>query len=438
MPNTLWKSAIIPTVICLNFLMACENNRNLDLADPPANPPNVLYILVDQQRQDGVGAYGQPGIQTPNLDQLAADGIRFNNSYTAQPVCAPNRGSMFSGLYPFNHGARENTWDLDTHVELLPDRFRAAGYTTAYFGKWHLGDPARDAFDEMPIYPNDGRGRGHYYPQGDSMVYQTDVISNHAISFMEANRDNPFFMVVSLYPPHPPYSVPAKYEALYADIFPDDENRRKYYAMGTAVDDAVGRLVSALETNDLMENTLIVYTTEHGHYFEHRWNDHSKRLCYDVTANIPLLMKFPDTIPAGQVSEMLINAVDLSPTILGLVQLPSWENRDGADLSRQIVKDSNEMPAFTAMVNVPYIDKSQQPHQPMLSEGEERCVATQNWKMILSTVRAPELYDLTEDDDEVNNLWDQPATYKTKELLLDQLTAWQQRTGDQLILELDR
>ena len=145
---------------------------------PEKAKPNCLFILVDQQRQDGVGAYvSDSKVETPHLDAMAAGGILFNRAYTAQPVCAPNRGSIFSGLYPFNHGVRENTWDLNPEVKLTPHYLKKAGYTSGYFGKWHLGDPARKAFDVMPDYPGDGRGKGHYYTVDGKQVYQTEVLS---------------------------------------------------------------------------------------------------------------------------------------------------------------------------------------------------------------------------------------------------------------------
>ena len=101
--------------------------------------PNLLFILTDQQRQDGVGCYGKKGIITPNLDRLASDGMRFDRAYAAQPVCAPNRGTIFSGLYPHNHGVLENTWDIDPEIPLFPDFLKAVGYRCAYFGKMASG-----------------------------------------------------------------------------------------------------------------------------------------------------------------------------------------------------------------------------------------------------------------------------------------------------------
>tara|TARA_Y100000588_G_scaffold275219_2_gene291303 strand:- start:106 stop:1467 length:1362 start_codon:yes stop_codon:yes gene_type:complete len=392
--------------------------------------PNLLFILTDQHRQDGVGAYGGTEVKTPHLDRMASEGIRFNRAYTAQPVCAPNRAAIMSGLYPHNSGVLENTWDMDTNVRILSDILGEHGYQTGYFGKWHLGDSARDAWDEMPIYPNDGRGRRHYYEVDGEMVYQTEVITSDVINFMTSRKDQPFYAFTSYYPPHPPYSVPEDYEAMYANLYPDDEERRKYYAMCTAVDDAVGLLLDSLEAQGISDNTLVVMTSEHGHHFEHRWNDHAKRLCYDISANIPMLMRYPGTIPGGQVSEALISSVDLVQTMLNLLNLPPEEGLDGANLGNQITQKTDKGRASLVMVNVPFIDKSSRPNQPEIDKGEERCVIKGDWKLILSTVRAPELFNLANDPGEIQNMWAEEQDSKIAGELKQALKHWGNRTND--------
>jgi arylsulfatase A-like enzyme len=394
--------------------------------------PNLLFILTDQHRQDGVGCYGKEGVLTPNLDRLASEGIRFDRAYTAQPVCTPNRGAILSGLYPHNHGALENTWDLDSKVPLLPDLLRSAGYRCGYFGKWHLGDPARDAWETMPVYQGDGRGQKHYYTIDNRQVYQTEVLTKDAIDFIGEDDDRPFCAFASYYPPHPPYSVPEKYEALYRELYPDDENRRKYYAMCTAVDDAVGDLLKTLDEKGIADNTLVVFTTEHGHHFDHRWNDHSKRLCYDVSARIPMLMRFPGAIPKGNVGDSLFSSVDLTPTMLGLMGYAVPEGLDGLNLSDSIRQGGKEGREALVMVNVPFIDKSSRPHQPHLEKGEERCVVSGDWKLILSTVRAPELYYLVSDPGEKQNRWQEMVTSETVANLKAHLQVWADKTRDKL------
>lgn len=407
--------------------------------EPARSAPktNVLFVLVDQQRQDGVGAYGLEGVKTPHLDGLGKEGVRFTRAYVAQPVCAPNRGSLFSGLYPFHHGVRENQWDLDSSVTLLPDRLKKHGYVCGYFGKWHLGDASRDAFDVMPASPNDGRGRGHYYERDGQLVYQTDALADDAIAFLQKHHATPFFCVVSMYPPHGPHSVPEEFEALYRERFPEDNARRKYYAMCTAVDAAVGRLLQALEGLKHVEDTVVVYTSEHGQLFDLRWNQHPKRLCYDEAARVPLLMRLPGRLPTGQVSNIPFNAVDMTPSLLGLLGLPATAPRfDGHDLSAVLKRSGRHPTGYTVMVNIPYIDKTRARDRVVLTAGEERCIVSGKWKLILSRNRRAELYDLETDPAERRNLWSSQADGTTASELTQQMKAWAGRVGDDLVSEL--
>ena len=409
--------------------------HSLHAQDGP--PPNVLFILTDQHRQDGVGAYGKPGVITPNLDRIARDGIRFDRAYTAQPVRSPNRASILSGLYPHRHGVRENLWPLSPDVRILPHLLRENGYRCGYFGKWHLGDPARVAYDVMPSYERDGRGGrgssgwGHYYTIGEKKVYQTGVIANDVSQFIKSS-DRPFYAVASFYPPHPPYSVPSQYEEMYRGLYPDDENRRRYYAMCTAIDDAVGNLLQTLEDEGLTENTLVVFTTEHGHHFDRRWNDHSKRSCYDIAARIPLLMRFPGRIPPEQQSRALFSQVDLFSTIAGLLGLPTTPDAtDGIDQSDLLMRKTVERREYVAMINVPHRDRTPEPYEGTMPD-EERCVRTDDWKLILSVNRPPELYHPDNDPTERNNLW---AEYKNSDVvgsLRGHLSEWATETGDPL------
>lgn len=400
------------------------------------DPPNLLFILTDQHRRDGVGVYGQAPVKTPHLDNLATTGIRFNRAYTAQPVCAPNRASIMTGVFPHNHGVLENTWDMDSELRILPDLLNENGYRTGYFGKWHLGDSARDAWDVMPIYPRDGRGNRHYFEEAGRQVYQTGIITRDTIAFMKEDSGKPFCAFASFYPPHPPYSVPEQYEKQYADIFPDDDQRRIYYAMCTAVDEAAGRLLDSLEELGIADNTLVVFTSEHGHQFDHRWNDHDKRLCYDIASRVPLLMRFPGVIPEAQISDALISAVDLYPTIAALLGLTYDKRLDGVNLSNQITQRTGKGRDSLVMVNVPFIDKSGSPNQPELDKGEERCVIQGDWKLILSTVREPELYNLARDPAETDNRWNELKNSPAAGKLKDALAAWGRRTRDKLTPEL--
>lgn len=401
---------------------------------------NLVFIFTDQHRQDGVGAYNKTPVKTPNLDQLAAEGIRFDNTFTAQPVCAPNRASILSGLYPHSHGVLENTWSLSPRIQTLAEMLGPEGYDCGYYGKWHLDRSHKQGYETFPDYPSDGRGSNHHFTIDGEMVYAVDKITDDAIEFLEDHHDRPFYLHVSFYPPHPPYTVPEKYEELYSEIYPDDEHRRIYYAMCTKVDEQIGRLIGKLHSLGIADNTLVVFTSEHGHFFEQRWNEHEKRLCYDTASRVPLLMKFPGRVTEGSATRELISSVDLTQTILGLLNIAGPQGLQGKDLSDLVTGKSTSGREAVFIENFPYIDKGETPgkynNEPDWGTGEERCVRTLEWKLILSTVREPELYDMTQDPEEQNNLWAKMKNTRDAAELLTLLHRWGVETGDDLAPQL--
>ena len=207
--------------------------------------------------------------------------------------------------------------------------------------------------------------------------------------------------------------------------------------MCTAVDAAVGRLLEALEDLKHVEDTVVVYTFEHGQLFDLRWNQHPKRRCYDEAARVPLLMRLPGRLPAGHVSDLPFNAVDMTPSLLGLLGLPSeGASFDGHDLSAVLGRSGRHPTGYTVMVNIPYIDKKRAKDRVVLTEGEERCIVSGKWKLVLSRNRPAELYDLGEDAAERHNVWPAQAGSAMASQLRRQLTAWAGRVGDRLVPEL--
>ncbi|MHC4442517.1 MAG: sulfatase family protein [Planctomycetota bacterium] len=387
---------------------------------PPQKKSNILFILADQYRYDCIGANGNSKIHTPNLDRLAAEGMRFDRMYAAQPVCSPNRAAIITGLYPHTNGVWENNVSLPKTSRTMSEMLAPTGYDCGHFGKWHL--VRRDAFKTFPQYPKDGRGKNHYFGKGKSRRYGVDVITEDAVKFMQRKRKKPFYLYVSFYPPHPPYSVPGQYLERYKHIA--DKNKRTYYAMCTKVDEKVGELLAALDKMKIADKTLVAFNTDHGHYFEHRWNDHYKRLCYDVASRLPLIMRMPQVIPVGQKTDGLIGSVDLTPTILALVGQPIPPGLQGKDLSQLARGKTSKGRDYVFIENIPY------PHKR--EKGQERCIRDQQWKMILSTHRKPELYDMIEDPTERNNRWAEMKNSPVADRLCKQLHQWSEKTKDTL------
>lgn len=400
-----------------------------------AAPPNLLFILTDQHRQDGVGAYGKSPVRTPNLDRLAGEGVRFNRSYTAQPVCSPNRASILTGLYPHAHGVLENTWSLTPRIPTLAKFLKAHGYATGYFGKWHLGPKEPHGFDISPNYPSDGRGNLHFFMVDGERRYSTDVKTDDVIAFLKENRSVPFYAYISYYPPHPPYSVPPGYAESYRKEFPDNERQRIYYGMCTKVDEQIGRLLKTLEELGLADNTLVAFTSEHGHFFSERWNQHAKRLCYDTAAMVPLLMRMPGVIPGKQVTSELISAVDLVPTLLGLMGHPVPPGLHGDDLSG-LARGRSQGRDAACIVNFPYLTRGRVPgsysSEPDWRHEERAVINRDGWKLILSTTRQPELYHVPTDPGEEKNRYGITQSADVTEQLGAHLYKWAVRTGDNL------
>lgn len=393
----------------------------------PERPPNVLFILADQYRWDCLGTVDAARNHTPHLDRLAREGILFNRAYAAQPVCSPNRAAIVTGMYPHSAGVQDNCTGGSGPERSLPDTRRTlsemlapAGYDCGYFGKWHLG--RRDAFETFPDYPNDGRGKDHYFGKGETRRYSVDVITEDAVGFLARPRTKPFYAYVSYYPPHPPFVAPPGYEERYGNIA--DPQERAYRAMCTKVDEAVGELVAALDRLGQTENTIVVFTSDHGHNFRQRWNEHYKRLCYDSSARVPLILRWPEGLPAGRRTDGLISSVDLTPTLLGLIGRPIPNALEGEDLSPFVRGQSDHGRPCVFIENVPF------PFAP--EKGEERCVFDGRWKLILSTHRSPELFDLSNDPAEEINRWETRKHGAEVGRLLHDLSGWAERTRDDL------
>ncbi len=405
--------------LCPLMALAAETQEN-----DSRKKPNILFLLTDQHRWDCIGAYGARDVHTPHLDRLAREGIRFNRLYAAQPVCSPNRAAIITGTYPHTNGVVENKVPLPKSSIALPEMLAPKGYDCGYFGKWHLG--RRDAFETFPEYPNDGRGNNHYFGKGDEKRYGIDVITDDALAFMKKKRDQPFYIYVSYYPPHPPYSVPQEYEERYADVA--SRHERVYMAMCTKVDEQFGRLIDALEEIGKADDTLVIFTSEHGHNFDRRWNNHDKRLCYDTSARIPLLMRMPGVIPSEQVTDGLISSVDLLPTMLTLIGHPIPGHVQGQDLSGLARGRRDRGRDYAFIENTPY------PYNP--DKGRERCVMNEEWKLILSTHRDPELIAYHHDPEENTNRYREMADSPLVARLIEQLARWAERTNDDLASEL--
>ncbi len=311
--------------------------------------PNVVVFFTDQQRWDTTGVHGNPLDLTPNFDRLAREGTHVAHSFTCQPVCAPARSSLQTGLYATRTGVFRNGIALSDDTPTLAHHFGAAGYATGYIGKWHLAGeepvsaPRRGGYDfwlgsnaleftsdtyRTVMYDNDG--------QPVSLPgYRVDALTDAAIRFVDARKEDPFFLFVSYLEPHhqnhlDDYPPPDGYRERYTGrwVPPDlaalggstHAHLGGYYGMVKRLDEALGRLLDALRSLDLLDNTIVLCTSDHGCHFKTR-NAEYKRSCHEASIRVPTALRGPGFDGGGRVGE-LVSLVDLPPTLLGAAGLP--------------------------------------------------------------------------------------------------------------------
>ena len=440
----------------------------------PARRPNLLFVFSDQQSYDMVACNGNPHVHTPHLDRFAGEGLNFSHCFSNAPVCTPYRGMLLSGKHPLHNGALENDFPLcpaaGPHLGSVLDD---AGYRTGYIGKWHLlgGDrkrpvpagPLRAGFDGVFLSDNctTEYRAGHafwYGEDGEKNVYdswQPEGQTDQAIDFLKesaADDDEPFALFVSWHPPHdhglmaphPPRfydyrHFPAEYAEPYEgrevplrpgveDSPLRRESTRDYYAMCTGIDACFGRLMAALEEAGLDENTLVVFTSDHGDMLGRYANQPPKRPIHDTSSRVPLLMRQPGVLPAGGTRDLLIGGLDMMPTLLGMLGLDAPGEVHGLDLSAP-VRDGGDGPA-TAI--------------PMLMIGWPvfRGVVTREWSYAMGppggqaggkTPFNSVLFDRRRDPDQLNNLFDDPDHVSVVAHLRSETLAWMDRFEDPFV-----
>jgi arylsulfatase A-like enzyme len=327
--------------------------------------PNFLFIYTDDQRWDAMGVVQReqgerarfPWFKSPNMDRLAAGGVRFRNAFVTLALCAPSRAAFLTGRYNHLNGITNNNTEFPTNSVTHASLMRAAGYRTAYIGKWHMADQRgqRPGFDYSASII--GHGRYNDCPveiNGVSTPTQgwlDDVNTDFAIAFMKENRDKPFSMVVGFKSPHSPrggknlperlrnlytnetsrttpnMGVPAIYNSpdpvtgKYAQGLVDNAVHLDYFRHVAGVDENLGRLLDTLDALGLADDTVVVYSSDNGYFLgEHCLGD--KRAIYEESLRIPMLVRYPRLFAKGQVVDEMVLNIDLAPTFLDLAGVP--------------------------------------------------------------------------------------------------------------------
>ncbi|MEB3370035.1 sulfatase family protein [Saccharopolyspora mangrovi] len=422
--------------------------------------PNVLFILTDEWRAQSVGHAGDPNARTPRIDALAAESVDFGNAISGAPVCCPARASLLTGQYPLQHGVYINDVELKPKGPTLGEVYREAGYRTGYIGKWHLhGSPdGRYGRRKDPVPREKQFGFEHwkaaecthdynesfYYEGADTERkywegYDAEAQTTDACAFIADSDDQrPYFLVLSFGPPHfPLHTAPERFRALYentsielrGNVPPEmaeasTEALRGYYAHIAALDECVGRLLDAVERSGSAENTIVVFTSDHGDMMGSQGIQHDVKVCpWDESVRVPLLVRYPQRFGrSGNRNPVPVNTPDLMPTLLGLSDLPVPDTVQGTDVL-------GATPPSSAFIGMPV---------PILwartyGIGEYRGVRTARHTYI-RTLQGPWLlYDNVEDPLQLHNLCDEPSSAPLLADLDRQLDHWLTRLGDEFL-----
>jgi len=432
--------------------------------------PNIVLIFTDDQGYQDVGVYGSPNIKTPNLDQMAADGVRMTHYYAAQAVCSASRAGILTGCYPNRIGIHnalgpDNTHGINDTETTLAEMLKEKGYATAIYGKWHLGHhkkflPTRHGFDEwfgIP-YSND---MWPYHPQQgpifnfpdlplyenetviDTLVEQSQLttqITERSVDFIKRNKDKPFF----LYVPHPQPHVPL----FVSDKFKGKSERGLYGDVIMEIDWSVGQIIQVLKDNGLEEDTMVIFTSDNGPWLS--YGNHAgsalplregKGTAWEGGQREPFIMKYPKKLKPGRTVDVPMMAIDILPTIAHVTE---------SKLPEQVIDGKNAWSILTGERTEPVQDayffyyrvnemfgvrygkwKMYFPHRYRTMDGQEPGKDGQPGNYRYVDMEEIELYDVVNDVSETSNVAEaHPEIVAEIKVLADNM---RQRLGDSLM-----
>ncbi len=409
--------------------------------------PNILFVLVDQLGARWLPNYGNATVSTPHLEAFAARSTVFERAITTSPICTPYRGCLLSGRYPSQTGVRQNGQAYPANEPSIADHFNRAGYSTRYIGKWHLSG----APQENRWAPPDKRAGFQYFigweshhvdhwsgwiwrddPDAPIQMpgHETDALTDIALQELKqaAAEADPFFMLLSYQAPHPPCSPPAEYRELYEerDLLSEanadpkawydmphwDANydaatfRHLYFGEISHLDAAFGRLLRKLDELGLRDDTLVVFTSDHGE-MAGAHGLFGKGVMFEESLHVPLIIRAPGQTQ-GRKTDQLAATIDLLPTLLDYAGIEMAETAEGISLSAQIEGGDadNDRIAF--------------------SEYRSFCATSQSWKLVTQgrTLEAAKLYNIVDDPFEQVNRLDDPACSEAQARLSEALRRW--------------
>ena len=423
-------------------------------------PPHIILFYADDLGWMDLGIQGSPYYETPNIDQIAQNGMRFTNAYANAANCAPSRACLMTGVYPPRHGiytvgkpdrgaaenrklipATNNTI-LDTTLPSLPSQLKQQGYKTAIAGKWHLSnDPLDYGFDANFGGYQAGHPNSYFSPYSNPFLedgpegeHLPDRLAKELVDWIKQQKDNPFFVYFPFYSVHTPIQARTDLEEKYKGKSPGQyHDRADYAAMIEAMDQAVGRVMTAMDQLELLENTIVVFTSDNGAYGPatlSRPLRGSKGMYYEGGIRVPFLVQWPKTIGKGIIESRPIIGMDLFPTFIELSggTVPSFT--DGQSLvslfQGRAIPDRSLFWHFPAYLQMYKKDRAfEDSHdKPWFRTTPVSLIRKGDWKLLeFFEDGSIELYNLKKDIGEQQNLAAQ-ETLK-KEELYQELQNWQ-------------
>jgi len=442
--------------------------KGLPLPMTETKKPNIIFVFADQLRYSALGSSGNKIVYTPNFDRMASQGLVFDNAFSSHPLCSPYRAHILTGKYGFANGVPDNEYLLWDNQVTLAGALKAAGYRTAYIGKWHLGsgpytEDKRYGFDYMFAFNCLNRHYGATYHRNEAGPIKVDKFApegetDQAVSFMEdhvkTHSDSPFALVMSWEPPHWPYGqFPEEfniYDPAKVDLPPNvpvqmahfaRREIAQYYGNVSALDAQMGRLMGTIEKLGIAGNTILCFSSDHGdHLSSHgygkpmdKWMHPtmraSKSTPYEESVHIPFIMRYPQRIKAGQRTPAMFGSVDVMPTLLGLCGVPIPSGVQGHNLSHVATGENGPKPpdsVYLMNMGTGWPDRDRW-------VGCWRAVRTDRWVYARWHDRRdhePVLFDREEDPYETNNLAEDAEFAQVRQAMETRLDTWMVETGD--------
>jgi arylsulfatase A-like enzyme len=439
-----------------------------------ADRPNFVLMMTDDQRWDALSCEGNKILQTPNMDRIASEGIRFRNMFVTNSLCSPSRATFLTGLYSHTHGVIDNrAKKLKGDQPILSDLLREVGYQVAFCGKSHIGGFLRDrTWDYYFGYKGQGRYLNPKIAEGtdgedvEHPGYMDDVVTTKAIDWLKSKKDDrPFCLFLWFKAPHRPWIRARRHLDLYRDVaipkpdtFDDDlkgypgkprafavaDNKigdfgdvrtldgfvKDYYASIYAVDENIGRVFETLKQTGELDDTVMLHTGDNG-FFLGEWRAFDKRLIHEPSIRVPLLIRYPKLIKPGSLSDKMVLNIDLAPTILDLAgaKVPRWmHGRSAVPLlkgeedgwRKDWLYEYFEYPGAHSVRRHYGVrtDRYKYIHYPAYKDKER------------DEPEEFELYDLQKDPGEKNNLHGRPGYEEIAKKLKARLVELRKETGD--------